>query len=64
MLIITNIRTEELLGDDMIDTLFVGLSQTIETGDFKYLMSAYIGVLRNKGLNVDRLQIPMNKSAA
>ena len=45
----------------MIDTLFVGLSKTIETGDFQYLMSAYIGVLREKGLNVDRLQIPMNK---
>ena len=45
----------------MIDTLFVGLSKTIETGDFQYLMSAYIGVLREKGLNIDRLQIPMNK---
>ena len=45
----------------MIDALFVGLSKTIETGDFQYLMSAYIRVLRKKGLNIDRLQIPMNK---
>ena len=45
----------------MIDSLFVGLSKTIETGDFKYLMVSFIRVLRNKGVNVDRLQIPMNK---
>ena len=32
----------------MIDALFVGLSKTIETGDFQYLMSAYIRVLRKK----------------
>ena len=44
----------------MLNSLYEGF-QTIQTGDFQYLMSSIFAELKHKGLQVDRLQMPMNK---
>lgn len=45
----------------MLQNMYSGLSETIQTGDFQYFMGSLVQSLREKGLNIDRLQIPMNR---
>ncbi len=45
----------------MINVLFDGLSKTIETQDYTYLLRSFVSILNAQGIPVDRLQIPMNK---
>lgn len=45
----------------MLNSLYEGVSQTIQTGDFQFLMSSIVSEFKQQGLQVDRLQIPMNK---
>ena len=45
----------------MIELLFKGLSETIQTNDFIHLCQSFRDCISRQGVSVDRVQIPMNK---
>ncbi len=45
----------------MLQKLFEGLSNALETKDFTFLLSSMVETLRDKGVQIDRIQIPMNR---
>lgn len=47
----------------MIEQLYAGLSQTIQNEDFSFLLLAFVKALKEQGIHVHRIQIPMNKNS-
>ena len=52
---------QQILSETMINVLFDGLSKTIEAQDYTHLLQAFVSILKEQGVSVDRIQIPMNK---